>query len=179
MEERKIAESRIVESQIIESLLSQYQASLKMLRQAIELCPEDLWIASTYHNRYWHVAYHTLFYAHLYVNASEAEFAPWTKHRPECRLLGSRPGEALRERVVPEPYAKAELLDYQKICCDEVLDKVPRVSLDAPSGFDWLPFNRFEVHLYNLRHIHHHTGQLADRLRTAAGIGLPWVRSGV
>jgi hypothetical protein len=30
--------------------------------------------------------------------------------------------------------------------------------------------------LYNLRHLAHHTGQLTERLRTHAGIGLPWVR---
>ncbi len=40
--------------------------------------------------------------------------------------------------------------------------------LDADSGFYWLPFNKFELQLYNIRHIQHHTGQLTDRLRQAA-----------
>jgi hypothetical protein len=34
------------------------------------------------------------------------------------------------------------------------------------------------VHLYNLRHLAHHTGQLADRLRIAANIGVTWARQG-
>ena len=29
-----------------------------------------------------------------------------------------------------------------------------------------------------IRHIHHHTGQLIDRLRTVAGIGIGWVVAG-
>jgi hypothetical protein len=159
-------------------IVSQYLASLAMLKSAIELCPESLWLASNYRNRYWHIAYHTLFYTHLYVNASEADFTAWARYRPECRALGSRPDVPAEERAIPEPYSQAELLEYQQICCEEVTDKVPKLKFDAGSGFYWLPFSRLELHLYNLRHIQHHTGQLADRLRTACDIGVPWVRSG-
>ena len=45
----------------------------------------------------------------------------------------------------------------------------------APSGFSWLRFGKTELQLYNIRHIQHHAGQLTDRLRTAAGIGVRWV----
>lgn len=166
------------ESQIIRQLISQYRASLAMLRQAIELCPEDLWWSPNYLNRYWHVAYHALFYTHLYVNASEGEFTPWPKHRPACRLLGSRPGAPAEERVIPEPYSKADLLEYHQICCEEVVAQVPKLPLDAGSGFDWLPFNRFELHLYNIRHLQHHTGQLTGRLRTVSDVGVSWIRMG-
>jgi hypothetical protein len=52
------------------------------------------------------------------------------------------------------------------------------VRLDAASGFDWLPFNRFELHLYNMRHLQHHTGQLTERLRTICDVGVSCVRMG-
>ena len=39
-------------------------------------------------------------------------------------------------------------------------------------------YRAFEVRLNNIRHLQHHTGQLADRLRTAAGIGVAWIRMG-
>jgi hypothetical protein len=158
----------------IKSILSQYHASLAMLRQAIELCPDDLWLVANERNRYWHIAYHTLFYTHLYVNASEADFTPWPKHQPACRLLGT----SSQELANVQPYSKAELLIYHSICCEQVADNVPKVPLDASSGFDWLPMNQFEVHLYNLRHMQHHTGQLTGRLRTVCDVGVPWVRLG-
>ena len=38
--------------------------------------------------------------------------------------------------------------------------------LITDDGYDlWLPFSRLELHLYNLRHIQHHTGQLSAYLR--------------
>jgi hypothetical protein len=46
------------------------------------------------------------------------------------------------------------------------------LDFDAPSGFFWLPFSKLELQLYNIRHVQHHTGQLIDRLRTVAGIGV-------
>lgn len=162
------------ESDAVNSIVSQYRASLAMLRQAIEMCPEYLWLDSNYRNRYWHIAYHTLFYTHLYVNASEAEFTPWEKHQPACRLLGG----SSEKGVIPDPYSKADLLDYHQICCEQVEDKVPKLPLDGSSGFDWLPFKRLELHFYNIGHLQHHTGQLAERLRTVCDIGVAWVRMG-
>ncbi|MFN2168056.1 MAG: hypothetical protein ACK2U9_17575, partial [Anaerolineae bacterium] len=70
-----------------ESIKSQYWASLEMLRQAILQCPDSLWQSAEYQNPFWHVAYHAIFYAHLYLHATEADFAPWEKHRPEVRSL--------------------------------------------------------------------------------------------
>jgi len=52
---------------------------------------------------------------------------------------------------------------------------LPALNLEAPSGFYWLPFNKAELQFYNIRHTQHHTGQLADRLRTAANLGVDWV----
>jgi DinB superfamily len=159
------------EAKAVASILSQYRAALTMLRQAIELCPDDLWNDARYRNRYWHVAYHALFYAHLYVNVSLAEFTAWEKHREECRMLGGPV-----ERI--EPYSKGELLEYLQICLAEIEDKVPRLALDGPSGFDWLPFSRLEVHIYNIGHMHQHTGQLGERLRAVCDVGIKWVGRG-
>jgi DinB superfamily len=159
------------EAKVVASILSQYRAALAMLRQGIELCPEELWRDTRYRNRYWHIAYHTLFYAHLYVCASEAEFRPWEKHRMECRMLGGAVDGI-------EPYSKGELLEYFEICRAEIEEKLPIVALDRPSGFDWLPFSRLEAHIYNIGHIHQHTGQLGERLRTVCDVGIKWVGRG-
>jgi len=49
---------------------------------------------------------------------------------------------------------------------------VDALELHSPeSGFPWYRLSK----LVNLRHIAHHTAQLADRLRATEGIGLRWV----
>ena len=161
---------------ILCTVARQYRASLAMICQAIEMCPESLWLAPEYPNRFWRVAYHALFYTHLYLQPGEAGFHPWAKHKPDYQNLGSRPWAPGETPAIGTPYTKAEVLEYQEICCAEVEARVPTLDLGSASGFHWLPFNIMELQFYNIRHLQHHTGQLADRLRTAAGIGLVWVR---
>jgi hypothetical protein len=161
-----------------QQLARQYLATLAMLKQAIEGCPAELWLDAKYTNQFWHIAYHTILYSHFYMHDSEAEFRPWAKHQKDSNYLGRPPRAPDEPMAAIEPYTREGLLEYHAFCRNEVKARVPAVSLDAESGFSWLPFNRFEVHLYNLRHLAHHTGQLADRLRTAAGIGTPWVQTG-
>ena len=45
----------------------------------------------------------------------------------------------------------------------------------AESGFSWLPMSKLELHFYNIRHLQHHIGQLDDRLRVKADIGIGWI----
>lgn len=166
------------EADVQRILESQFRASLAMLKHAIEKCPEELWTSEAQQNRFWHLAYHALFFTHLYLQPSEASFQPWAKHKPNVQFLGAPPLAPNEPVVIPTPYTREEVAEYLGLCGAEVAVKVPAVPLDADSGFPWLPFSRLEVHLYNIRHIQHHAGQLADRLRNAAGVASPWVRMG-
>jgi hypothetical protein len=168
----------MVDATIQLQLVRQYRAALAMLKQAIETCPEELWLDAKPRNKYWHIAYHALFYAHFYVQASDKDFVPWAKHQQDANFLGARPGAPKEPQAVIEPYSREDLLEYAEFCRNEVSAKVPLDNLDGPSGFYWLPFDRLELHLYNLRHLAHHTGQLADRLRNATGKGVGWVLQG-
>ena len=158
-----------------EAVTHQFESSLTMLGKAIELCPEPLWIAGE-PNRFWHIAYHALFYTHFYMAPSDVEFVPWEHSRPEYSFLGAVLWKPDAPRPVHIPYSKAELLAYRDFCLSEVAARTASLDAAAPSGFPWLPFNKLELQLYNLRHLAHHTGQLAERLRSQAGIGLPWTR---
>lgn len=159
-----------------EVIRSQYVASLEMLGDAISACPEGLWIDLAYPNRFWHVAYHALFFAHLYLQESEKTFVAWGKHRKDHQFLGRMPWPPHEQPVIGEPYTKEEVLEYLEFCRREVDARLPLTDLDAESGFHWLPFNKLGVQIYNIRHIQHHVGQLADRLRTRDGVGVQWVR---
>ena len=148
-----------------------------MLGNAIESCPEALWNDPEYTNPCWHVAYHTLFYTHLYLQTSEADFRPWEKHRPNSQYLGPKSWTTPEgEPADRTPYTKAALLEYWEFCRRESESRTAVVDLEAESGFSWLRFNKLETQFYNIRHIQHHTGQLADRLRRGANMGLVWVR---
>ncbi len=159
----------------LNNIVRQYRAPLAMLKQAIELCPESLWLDASYTNKFWHIAYHSVFYTHFYLSTTEADFRAWPKHKPDSNYLGVRPWGP-QEIPNVDPYTKAEVLEYHEFCCAEVEAKVPGIHLEAPSGFGWLPFNKLEVQFYNIRHTQHHTGQLADRLRNVVNTGVAWMR---
>jgi hypothetical protein len=154
-----------------ETIKSQYYASLEMLRQVILACPETLWKSRDYKAPFWHIAYHALFFTHLYLQPSEDEFVPWKKHKEEfisLRSSGEKP-KAL------EPYSKEEILAYHALCREQVEAQVTSLDLEAKSGFYWLPCNKFELQIYNIRHIQQHTGELFERLGVSADIELDWV----
>ena len=90
--------------------------------------------AAEYPNQYWHIAYHAVFYTHLYLQPAEADFRPWAKHKQECQYLGPRPWAPQETRKVETSYTKAEVLEYHEICCAEVEARVPALDIEAPSG---------------------------------------------
>lgn len=163
---------------IQESLASQFHSTLNMLTQAIEQCPEQLWLSAVDQspNRTWHLAYHTLFYIHFYLSPTDAAFIPWPHHRVEYNYLGPIPSRPGYKPVIDQPYTREELLQYARFVQEEIDRRTAALYPEAPSGFSWLPFNRLGVQLYCLRHAAHHTGQMIERLRAQAGIGIPWTR---
>lgn len=156
-------------------IVSQYQAALAMLKQTIAQCPDTLWDNPADKTRFWHIAYHALFYTHLYVQEIEATFTPWPQHRPEYQFIGPVPWPPHAPPQIGAPYNRDTVLDYLAFCQREVAQRVPQLDLAAASGFDWLPFSKFEHLLYTLRHLQQHTGELMERLGTRANIEIDWV----
>ena len=106
---------------------SQYHASLEMLRQAVVKCPDFLWDDPEYKNPFWRVAYHALFFTHLYLQDSLDDFAPWVKHKEDCKAL---------DRQLPQdegPYTKVEVLEYCEMCGEQAEERVASLDPDAPS----------------------------------------------
>jgi len=154
-----------------EIIKSQYYASLEMLRQAILKCPDSLWHSPEYQNQFWQIAYHAIFYAHLYLHATEAEFVPWKLHRREIARFED-PGKVTEHESL---YSKEDILEYLTLCLEQMPGHVDASDLQAESGFDWLSFNKLELQFYNIRHIQQHTGELCERLGTVGDIEVDWV----
>jgi hypothetical protein len=163
------------------ALKGQYHAALDMLGEGVRSCPDALWSASGHKNAFWQIAYHTLFYAHLYIQPDEAAFRPWEGHRADCQHpdgIGGPPDPKSDLPPLPEPYARDEVLAYWRFCKDLVDDAVDAMDVLArKSGFYWYPIPKLEHQIVNIRHIQHGAAQLADRLRAAADLGIEWAGS--
>lgn len=144
---------------------SQFLASLEMLKKAVENCPVELWNDPNDKNCFWQVAYHTLFYTHLYLQTKHEQFHAWEKHHKGWERFSA--GET--------GYSQAEILEYLLICQGMVREKTAVLDLEAESGFHWLPFNKLELQIYNIRHIQQHAGELMERLGARAQIDVDWV----
>jgi hypothetical protein len=161
------------------ALKSQYHGALAMLRQAIERCPDDLWFNRDYANPFWKIAYHTLFYTHLYIQPNEDSFRPWKHHRTDIQSMDAPPASAGRPPQTGEPYTKSQVLDYWNICEEMVDGAVDGLNLlDEQCGFSWYDLPKAAHQIVSIRHIQHHAAQLGVRLREASGIGIDWVGGG-
>ena len=126
-------------------------------------------------NRFWHIAYHVLFYTHLYLADDEEAFEAWAHSRKDYELFDPVPWLPGFTPEIDEPYTKEQIMGFVDHCREEVDRRIPSLDPEAESGFFWLPFSKLELQFYNIRHIQHHTAQLADRLRNHASIGVVWV----
>ena len=78
--------------------------------------------------------------------------------------------------VFAEPYSKAQVLEFWQVCDRMVDGAIDSFDLDASEcGFWWYRMGKLEHQFINIRHIQHHTAQLADRLRVSKDVGVPWV----
>ena len=144
----------------LQAIQSQYLSALEMLKQVIVQCPEQLWGAPGDEDSCWHRCYHALYYTHLYLQVCEDDFQPWHKqHKPDQYSY----------------YYQSEVLEYLGFVQQQVKLLVPSLNLEATSGFDWLPFNKFELQLYNIRHIQQHAGEMFERIGSKAELEFYWV----
>lgn len=154
-----------------ETLWRQLGAAIDMLENAIAAFPEELWADRARQPEAWYLAYHTLFFLDLYLSPSLDGFAP----PPPFTLDELDPAGVLPER----PYTKAEVLAYLehgRRKCRATIGTLTDDDLDRPSGFDWVPLPRAELHLYSLRHVQHGAAQLNLLLRQAGQAPPGWVK---
>lgn len=138
-----------------------------MLKAAVEICPEAMWNAGEHPRTIWRLAYHTLFYTHLYLGQAEANFQPWEKGKEDFENVYDGAHDVT-------PYSKEEILEYLALVdqmIDQQVDLLDLETLDC--GFSWYTIPKLEHQLNNIRHIQEHTGQIRDRL-FEAGFDLRW-----
>lgn len=172
------AKESSLEETLRAALKSQYHAGLAMLRESVEQCPEDEWTSADHVNAFWQVAYHAVFFAHFYLAPEEAAFRPWAQHQSNVQNpdgIAGPPDPESSLPLIPKPYSKSQVLAYCRHCEELIDGAVDALDLHSPSsGFSWYPITKLEHQLVNLRHLGHHVGQLADRVRSSTGVGTRW-----
>jgi len=141
-------------------LMGQFEAVLCMLNDCVQKCPQEHWDGKIAKYPFWQVAYHTLCFVDLYLSPNEESF--------QLRDIHPRGWSELYEEFPSRRFDKSEITEYLVMCrkkATETLASETRESLERESGFHWLPFSRGELHVYNIRHVQHHTGQLSAYLR--------------
>jgi hypothetical protein len=81
------------------------------------------------------------------------------------------PGAAV---VVEGVHSSDELLAFLDLLLAGLPEAVATLPLEDGSEFEWYPFSQLELHLNNIRHVQHHTGQLIERLRSRGVAGIKW-----
>lgn len=163
-------------------LVNQYEAALSMLKACVDRCPDTTWNAPVANYSFSQVVCHTLYFTDLYLGRDdEASFRRQPFHLHLAPLFADLPENVEPfEASAPRSYDKALLLTYLEFCRRKVIEIMAtetEEALRAPEGFG-RDFSRAELHIYNIRHIHHHAAQLSLRLRFDTGKGIEWVGSG-
>ena len=169
--------------EIRQALTEQYHAGLAMLAECVEKCPEDFWIEGEYPRAFWRIAFHAVFFTHLYLDQDEESFQPWPERKEGIHHGLWQPPFEVEPYELPEGaeiYQRNEILAYLRFVDALVGPTVAQLNLDADeTGFSWYKnMSKLSHQLMNLRHLQGHVGQLSERLM-AQGIDTDWVARSV
>ena len=152
---------------IKDAIWSQFGAALMMLENAIDMCPDEHWDASS---RIWYHAYHCVFWTDYYLTLNPSQFTP-----PEPYTLSEfDPSGVMPDRI----YTKKELVAYLNFCESKANQLIFSRSEDQWSQSykkGNKNFSVIELLIYNLRHIQHHAAQISMLLRQNIDSAPKWV----
>ncbi len=161
-----ISESNIT----AEQLLNQFEASWKMIRDAIEHVPEDMWAKSVGSWFYSTTLYHLIETMDFYVRDDY-----------ESMVFGGRAGynwdnvKDVEKDILPL-ISKNLVREYLSEMEEKLTTFLSTVSIDAlfrKDGFYWFE-SIYHKMLYLLRHTQHHIGELAVTLRSVRAGPIKW-----
>jgi uncharacterized damage-inducible protein DinB len=155
-------------------LAAQYEAALCMLNDCVMKCPAEQWAGAIAKYPFWQVAYHTLYCTDIYLTVGgEAAFTPHPVFHPKGM-------EDIRGEYPSRMFSRDEVLAYLAFCREKMSATIRQetaASLEAPTKFPWLAMSQAEMHIYNIRHVQHHAGQLGAFLRRH-GVAMKWAKRG-
>lgn len=158
-----------------EIIWNQFGATIDMLDNALEACPDELWQARLFPDEipefaeFWCIAYHCLFWLDFYLSETAENFAP-----PAPFTLSEFESGLLPERV----YSKEELrgyLRYGRSKCQTTIESMTNFMAPQQVRPNWRIQSVGELLIYNLRHVQEHAAQLSLFLGQKVGSAPGWV----
>jgi len=132
-----------------------------MLRECVEKATDDVWLAGAHPRNFWRIAYHAVYYTHLYLGQTVEDFSAWEKHREGVTDLW-----ADANPPVVEAYSQTEVLSYIDSVNKMIDDTVDHLDLERDTtGIPWYKnMGKLEHEILNIRHLQTHVGQLSELL---------------
>ncbi|MCA9316536.1 MAG: DinB family protein [Planctomycetes bacterium] len=154
-----------------EAIRHQMGAAIESLAATVRACPDTTWYAGRRWFQPWYIAYHATYWLAWYLAEGPADFAPPPPFT----------NSELDEDVLPpRPWSRDELLGWLKqmpAALDARLASLgDAASLARRVATPWGEASAWEVVLYGLRHVEHHTGQLNLLVRSAGSKPAAWVQ---
>ncbi|UOB18625.1 DinB family protein [Abyssalbus ytuae] len=150
-----------------EVIWRQFGASIDMLENAIKLCPLEFWDTE---KKFWYISYHCLFWLDYYLTLDPINFEPPLPFTlSEFDPYGTMPNRT---------YTKEELISYLQYCRKKCYDLVSAITEEIANSRwinDYKDYSVFEILLYNMRHVQHHSAQLNLLLRQEINDAPGWV----
>ena len=162
-----------------QSIQNQFEAALATIESCVNACDDDDWLKPIVNLTFSQATFHALFFCDVYLGKDLQSLKEQPFHTQHADAFGEY--EELEDRQQTQSYTKNFVRLYIQHCgekADSVIAAETPESLARTPGFDWLDFSRAEVHVYNLRHLFHHTAQLSLHLRIRSNVDTPWIRSG-
>lgn len=146
---------------------SQFGASIDALKDAIELCPPEIWEKE---QQFWYIPYHCLIFLDYYLTLPPKGFSP----PPPFDLA------EFEDRLPDRVYTKDELLEYLAFCREKCRTFIEGMTEEVVMSY-WtnesgsMHYQVIEILLYNLRHVQHHAAQVNLLLRQTIDDAPGWV----
>lgn len=154
------------------ALKNQHRTTLKMLEDVINAYSDELWTSDRFVNRSWRVSYHSLYFFRLYLHQKLEDHQAWKHHREGAEALSL--DSDFQEM---EAYSRKELLECINQLYPLIDSQLDTLDIDREDcGFSWYQISKFEHLMVNVKHLQQHVGQLQDRLRNHANLGIRWAK---
>jgi len=158
---------------------------MDMLRDAIALCPVEVWYSE---KKFFYMAYHTLIFLDYYLTIPVAGFAPALPYT--ITNTDKLPAEAIDDVIPDRVYSRQEMLAYLA----DIRQKGKKLITEATEkrlNGRWINAEEIDLHglcpslvteytvleilFYNLRHVQHHVAQLNLLLRQNISRAPDWI----
>ena len=168
-----------------QTLWINFAAAIDMLKQAVSLCPDNLWQEN---QKFFYLTYHTTIFLDYYLTNPVKDFMPVLPYT--ITDSGKLPDEAVDDVIPNKFYSRQEMLTYLS-AIREKCRKMTSLSTNEKLTERWIEDAEIDMHglcpsmvtdytvldilFYNLRHVQHHVGQLNYILRQAINKAPDWI----